>query len=78
MKKMILKESIYVSIIIQTEIALLKRIKSIVTDILNMIEQVLIHCTNFSFTLQCIERSEVTDIFFEILDVIYKHCLVIL
>jgi SAM-dependent methyltransferase len=65
MKEMDLKEFIYVSTIMQTWIALLEMIKPILAGILNMIGQVLIHCTDFCFTLQCAGRLKVTDVSFQ-------------
>ena len=64
-KEMDSKEFIYVSTIMPTEITLLEMFNPILTCILNMIGQVLIHCTDFCFTLQVTGRPEATDVSFE-------------
>ncbi len=65
MKEMDSKEFIYVSTIMPTEITLLEIINPILTCILNMIGQVLVHCTDFCFILQCTGRPEATDVSFQ-------------
>ena len=64
-KEMDSKEFIYVSTIMPTKITLLEMINSILICILNVIGQVLIHCTDFCFILQFTGRPEATDVSFQ-------------